>query len=737
MEWDKQAYLMYYHIPVYGGAWVKSQWEQRWDKTTPRPQGEAVACPNAKGALKAEQRSLPLPEPEAGKEVGAEFNEMPPSIEACPFVLSSPNIPAKLASKAGWVGGEQAPAVEGGDFLALQCPRCADHPTLVPFQATLSEAAAGKDALGRPLGMAEPLGDWKVTIPSPYDVHPKNLGFMMAPGEIDEWREVHVETLEWVALHYPDKAGKVQPERPDVIARYHPILGAPDIYGSILDSKILRDSVRIMEWHKKPWMERMEDENGNVSFRLNEGRSIILAGNVILLDAPYLMTSPSDPSKKVARTQVDYIPWEVKDGGRYLQGMGLWELLFDPQDNANEIRSQAQSVRQRMALPLYVALKSHNLEIALRDGVPGRIAFIDVDPEAPHVLPQVINNTTIADGAWKELQDTVSSLEKYAGNVDVEKGTVPPNVSAALAIQYLKTYAGEKREPRIARIKEALRRTWKHGLDLMASFYLEPREMQYENQLGEERWTAIQGMDVQGETNITVESEADFDDKARNQELVMNLVERGVIQPGQDPVLAREVARILEAPESLFEVQNLQRDGAAREYVEFVEKRMIPVVDPTAEDHLIHFQQHGLDAQSDWFKNLEEQADWHGALKILGADWDLNLQQVMMMPGAVCLQERIYQSWQQKLAIAAAPQPGGIDPMTGAPLPPQPPLYQPAGDPAALDLVLRWRSHSEEHRLYEQYRQLQAMQQPTLAAPGAAATAEGGQPAPGSPPEQG
>ncbi|MGH7273538.1 MAG: hypothetical protein ACREIQ_03650, partial [Nitrospiria bacterium] len=617
-------------------------------------------------------------------------------------------------------------------------------------QATMGEATTGKDALGRPLGTAQPLGDWLLTVADPYGMHPKNLGFMMTPGNINEWREVHVETLDWVAMHYPEKAAQVKPERPDVIAKYSPVLGAPDLFSSIIDAKIMKDCVRVMEWHKKPWMEEFKGPDGTISYRLNKGRSMVLAHNVILLDAPYLIPSPVDPSKELARVEMDYIPWEVQDGGRYLQGMSLWQLLFDPQDNANEIRSQVQSVRQRMAVPLYLALKSHNLELATRDGVPGRFAFIDVDPEAPNFDLKIINNTTIADGVWKELEDTTSSIDKYSGNVEVEKGQVPPNVEAALAIQYLKTYAGEKREPRIARIKEALRRMWKHGLELMTAFYIEPREMSYENEAGDERWEMLLGQDIAGETSLTVESEADFDDKARNQELVLTLVERGILAVngpnGYDATLAREVARVLDAPESLFEVQDIQKDGAQREYIEFLEGGKVPVVDPSLDDHGAHYRQHGIDAKSDWFKDLEERAEWGNALKILGANWDQLLLQVAMTPGPLCLQERILQVWTQVLQFAAQPQPmlgpdgmPMVDPATGQPML-SPPLYQMPQDLEALQSVLQWRAHSEDHKYTEQMRQMQAMQGPVLAAPGGAQGPAGNQPTPANeeaPPPEG
>lgn len=697
MDWDKQAYVMYYHIPVYGGAWLKSEWEQRWDQTTMVPSDKAVKCP----------------------------------AEGCDFSLNSPDIPFSENGKAPWLGSNAVPN-EGDNFKAKACPQCAEAHPLVPFQPTMEEASLSMDSLGRPMGVEQPLGDWLLTIRSPYDMHPKNLGFMTEPGKVEEWREIHIETLDWVALHYPDRAADVKPERPDQLAKYHPILGAPDVYGSILDTKIMKDCVRVMEWHRKPWMEKVVGPEGKASFRFNEGRSIVIANNVILLDAPYLMTSVNDPTKKVARVNIDYIPWEVMDGGRYLHGMSLWTLLFDPQDAANEIRSQAQSIRQRLAVPLYIALKSHNLEISMRDGVPGRFAFIDVDPEAPTVVPQLINNNTIDSGAWTELDDTVKSLQRYAGDIEVEKGQVPPNVEAAIAIKQLKEYAGERREPRIMRIKEALRRVWKHGLELMTAFYIEPREVSFEDEDGEEKWTMLHGLDIKGETSVTIESEADFDDQARNQELVLSLIDRKVLDPTQDPVLAREIARILEAPEGLFERQDIQKDGAQREYLRFKEEGVIPVVDPTLDDHLTHYQQHGIDAQSEYFRDLEEQGGWDEALKVLSPGWEQNLMMLGMMPGPPCFQEKIYNFWMQQLQLAAQPQ---IDPMTGIMV--APPAFPPPQDPEALDKVLRWRSHLEEHRLFEQTKQLQAMMQPTLAAPGSPAGPAGSQAVPeggGAPP---
>jgi hypothetical protein len=211
--------------------------------------------------------------------------------------------------------------------------------------------------------------------------------------------------------------------------------------------------------------------------------------------------------------------------------------------------------------------------------------------------------------------------------------------------------------------------------------------------------------------------------------------------------MAREVSRILEAPESLFEVQDIQVDSAQREYIEFKEEKKIPVVDPSLDDHGAHYRQHGIDSMSEYFRDLEAQAGWDEILKVLGASWDMTLMQVAMTPGPLCLQERIYQAWSQLIMQASQPQPM-IDPASGMPiLDPmgqpivQPPLIPPPQDPQALDAVLRWRSHAEDHRLTQQMKEMQAMGAPVMAAPGAAAgpggtqlTGESGAPPPEEPP---
>ena len=111
------------------------------------------------------------------------------------------------------------------------CPGCGGP--LSPFQPTLQEARTLKDSLGQPMGKDVPLGDWFMRVPNMADVFPRNMGLDQRPGRIDEWVEVHVETMDWIARRWPDKMEDIKPERASTLDQYHPVGGAPDVYHGV------------------------------------------------------------------------------------------------------------------------------------------------------------------------------------------------------------------------------------------------------------------------------------------------------------------------------------------------------------------------------------------------------------------------------------------------------------------------------------------------------------------------
>jgi hypothetical protein len=722
MQFHKDDSLFHHRMPIHGAAWFESSMVIRYDKTRPVPVLTAVGC----------------------------------KAPGCTFKLASSEVSQQEARKLN-LGGNQTELGATADVRVTACPTCPDHPPLDVFQPSLQEAATMKDAVGRPIGKELPLADWEMCSPNDHEMFPSDFGVSDRPGQINDWVRASVRKLDWVALIAPDKVGEVKPENAATLAKYHPVMGAPDVFQGMLSYKVFGDSVRVLTRHKKPWMELVRDDKGQpirdakgrTTYRLNKGRSITMAGNVVLLDTTYLFESLTKKGKWIPRTIVEWVPWEFKDAGERARGLSLWETMFDAQIGSNDTWGQTQAVRQRCAVPLYLFLKSHNLEVKpMGLGLPGAALTIDVDPNDTPMPPQLINNTTIDGGVAQERAGYVEFVQRVSHFADIEKGQPPTGVSAAVALDSLKAAASELREPRLGRIKEAKKSCWKHGAEVIQAVYLEGREIRTEDEDGHENWEMVKHTDFASEIEVSVEGEPDVEEQARDIEVTRDLIDKGIIDVAQlTPSQRRKIAKINRAPKELWEDQDLQTDSAQREWLAFKDEGRVPYVDPGLDDHSAHYEDHGRKAMSAHMRDLEERAHWDDALKILATAWDETLFQVMNIPGPPCLQDRIKDTWLQALTMAAdltaqfapgaPPPPPTLDPATGQPMPAQPPVVSfTIDDEEALHAVLDWRSHMEAHKLADEQKQIQASMRPTLAAPGAEATEAGNQPTDQAPPAE-
>lgn len=706
MGWPKQQERMALHLPNYGQAWIKGEWVQTWDQTIMVPLEHTQICQGC------------MDESAEGPGVHG---------EGCGFKMASKTLDMRAFAMVrgdfkiypSFSENMVAPT-EDGEYGLNACPVCGG--ALGDYSPTMEEANE-EDAFGRKMGEPQPVGDWLVSVRSPYDVFPRNLGYDMDHSFIDEWAESHVETLDWVALRFPEKAGRIEPEKPSQLAKFHPVAGAPDIsrYGN--SAKMFRDSVRVKEWHKHPWMEMKTDEEGNVFFRYNRGRSVVAAGREVLLDGPYMLESLTQPGTLVERVWMECPAWELVDGGQRAGGQGLWAQMFDAQDGVNETASQRMSTRQR-GMPKVKVPRQCNLEVSgLQVGVP--YAIWNYDDLGDGRGPEIIANDTADPGVAAEQEMYTSFLNRVSNRAEVEKGNAPPNVSAASALALLKESSSEVRAPRIRRIKEALERIYSHGMRLMAALYIEPREYRYKDEDdGEEHWGKAEGVDFQGQTNVEIEVEAGFDTTMEKKETVRDLINSGVMNPATEPRdVRRKIARVLGAPDDLTQGDDIQTASSQREWYKYRHEDRVPVVDPSLDDHEIHYQEHGQAAQSEYFRDMEDRSDWDGALLILGGSWEEMLDQALMPPEPQIPPEVLAAAQAQGLPPPVMPQ--------QRPLAPQDAIVgvwadtlARAGfespDPDAFAKVLAWRAHMEGHALAARKSEMaqQAMQQPQMAAPG-------------------
>jgi hypothetical protein len=699
MGWSERQENLCYHMPMFGGAYVESSWDQTWMDTVRVP-AESLVCsrnPMAQGYTP----DVPPPAPPV-----APPPEVPVNPDEAP-VLEEPEEPTPEDLVAAQIGIGSTPPLaptqpalppcdcvgtvaEMGKQVGDVCPVC-ETGTLETYEPTMEEAQ-GK------LGKDWPKGDWELRILSPFCIFPRDSGVGVDAKDIDEWVYAHLETIDWLAERYPDKVRdlsngelKIHPEHPSALMAEDPTMGTPTVYASASYTQVYKKHVMVYEYCRKPWLAWNEEKK---VYEKNHGRYSICAGNRICLDTDLEVQSLNNPGEYVARKRLEYVVWEPREGGRRTcSGQSLWDRLFDIQDGINTRHAQIRSVNERGAVPWYLQARGRNFETRSADSaVPFRRVLVDIDPVDKVPPLTLMQNTTIDAGVYQELDLSLNVAQRISGQVEVERGQVPPNVAAATAIAYLKTEAGEKRRPRILRIRQTLIRSWEHGLRLMAAFYIEPREYSYEDEMGEERWEFIHGEIIaSANPKVDIYPTPDYDATDAKRESIRDLVQLGIINPQQTPQLNRKLVKTIEPDLEFFVDDDLQEDQADREWRDFKEKGKVPIIDPSLDDGVTHYQMHGQQCFGAWFRSLEDKGGWDQALGILGSDWDMNCVQVAMMrPPGTSLQTLLLQSWLQRLQMA---------------------MFMPP-DPQALMQVLQWRAHMEAHKLLDMIRSGMMQQAP-------------------------
>ncbi len=762
--WSDEEDKLYLHMPLYGGAWLKSYWDQTWMETVRVP-APSLCCPrHPNSGVPPEQQGppplagagiagaigtggvglgptgIPSPAPPGESQlpppgIGSSLVPPAPTAPGLPTEMPVPGMPMPgmgMPALPGMPAPPAPPPIECSYCRTKErpgqpphpdggmCPQCPDSPPLVPYQPTLDEA---RDP-NLDLGIEVPKGDWYLTVPYPYQIFPQDSGIGTDPTDIPEWLEMYTRPLSWAEERWPDKVRdvmtgnlRVHPQNPGSLMIANPTLGSPDILQFAQYTGAYRSHVVVYEYHRKPWLEWDDDRKVHLK---NKGRSVIAvvgAGGegVVCLDDVLLLESLNKPGTFVPRAKLQYIVWEKRDGGRRSTvGQSLWDRIFDAQDGLNERISQARAVNQRGAMPWVMQRRGINMETRAADAaVPFRRVLVDLDPQDRQLPLQTILNETINPGVYEEIQYYSNFMGKHV--VEVEKGQVPPGVAAATAIAYLKTESGEKRRPRILRIRRSITRAWEHGLQLMSARYIEDRPYSYEDDEDNEERSAFINGDVIAKANpkVDIYPTPDYDITDARRESIRDQVQLGILNPQQTPQLSRKISAAMDESLDFFLDDDLQEQQAQREWKSFKESGRVPVLDPSLDDHLTHYQEHGRSCFSEWFRDKEDEANWDGALSVLNSDWDAGLQLI------------------SQIALGVIPMPGMVP---GQPPPPKPSIdklimkqwvlklqaAQFQASPVLVQVIIPWRAHMEAHKLSVEIKQMreQMKSAPAVPAPG-------------------
>lgn len=723
MNYEVEQDLGMHHIPMYGQWYLDSYMDYSWEKTVRIPATDALRCPeagcdfvlssgeladdDAQGFMKAnpakadriDQTILGKPPTfpqlvnpgdkkviKHSTKVCLQCDEhtvgQPPLPDVADPNMAQPgaqNVDLEAQDQGGVAAPEGMAAPQPGIADAMAPPpfKVPGPPTLVPFLPNPEEAAEGEDTFGRDLGEDVPLGEWKLETRTADQVYVSNFGIGVKPGNIKEYALLHIETLDWIRNRY-ENGGLVKAEPPELLMKYHPIYSDRSIYHSSPGMLMFRNCCRVREYHRDPARQLVLDDSGKPErggdgkptgrTYMDKGRSLILAGDVLLLDGDLMIESRTNPGKFIKRRRLDVAVGDIRSGGKELEGIGTAEREFRPQEDLNEAMSMYQDAMQMKGAPKHRVTPGMQLTFQTSPGTGGMYVW-KPDPQYPTLKPEEVDNKLMSAEVWTYINWVLQHMQRV-GHYGVNEQGEPPagGVWPALGLQIMAEQSNTFRGPVIVRIREMLERQFSHGLELMHELVREAREMWMEGEDGEERQVSWKGVDIMGQTTVRVKASADdASDVVRQQRLVDFLQMGKNAAMMDDSRIRRFVADQWHLPPEPFEKWDKQDEGAQREYAAMIVKGdpmagPIPYIDEGQDDDATHDDRHGLDMMGDEWRELEDSVGWPKAMRLL-EDWQLLYEQgqTTTLPP----QQDATGQMKQPM-VPAQPQ---VDPRTGMPGP--------------------------------------------------------------------
>jgi hypothetical protein len=569
-NWKEQNNLGCYHAAMFG-QWIEvSAWDVSRLKTIRGPVLDAVKC------------------------------------SSCSFSLADANVTAQqagfLRSSKSFPGAIHRIVDDKGNATdqVQECPDC--NKALEPYPPPPDVYAKGADAFGRPFGKDRPMGEDITRLISPYSFFPGNQGIgYQTAEEMEEFGIRTPETLNWIKARHEDTEGLIaEPNRE--LFRHHPVAGAwaPSYgYEGLWDQHALYD-----QWYLKPTVD------------FPQGRAIIMAGRKLLYSGVLFIEGTEIPM-----LQCQVAQWEPREGE--IWGKSLAEDLFSVQDNINSGLSQAMDMGQKWTNPKLIMHEGMNIDF--NGGNNGQYASDiwtintrGLPAEVQSKYPYAFGNNANPGTLWQMYDRDRDHVETASGARNAEVGNVSGVELNYSALLFAAQKSAERRKPRTDGIRELKRKIWTHRLRLIAGLYSEERLIHYQNEHSETRTRKIKGLELKGQTEVTLEDEPIVDSAIAERASIQQAIEWGTLdtsKTGGSYGADRRINRAIGVPEELNEDRNIQQDDAQEEWETYLASQEEPVIDKVADDHIIHYGTHNLALES------KEARDLKKAIKAQGVPW--------------------------------------------------------------------------------------------------------------------
>lgn len=534
----------------------------------------------------------------------------------CGAVLASRSLPKTMivAIQNGSTASLADVPDDDEEVEMTNCPKCASG---LPLQRTeLNEPQSRLlDAFGRPLGEDLPKGNTALELVTPFEYYPQNAGIGITPETARFHGIAKVRSLDWVEEHHPELIDEVTPESPTELMREHPLLGEWDLLGRYdyaLDAGIYDHHVLVYDLFALP------------SYRFKDGRAIRLIGTTQQLIArnEALIRRVTDESGAEAAVPTDCVcsaVWKPREGEFW--GKTLADDLLSPQNRVNGIDAQVIEARERMGSPNLMIPEDANLDGPEYRSGYGLGKLFKYQPSAinPAAKPEVFGAVLMPSGVAQERTAAIDAMTRIIGPADIETGEAPRNITTTSGLQILGEQAERRRATRERGITSTFKKIWEHQLQLLWTLRVD--DDTYEAKLPDGSWEVRQynRQHIAGQTKVEIERQAYIDRsiivrESTRQALVDQLYDAST------PMARKKLLELMGLPTDVNEDTNLQIEHARRQWVDFVDNQMIPVIDPTLDNALIRFHVLGTMMLQDEGKNLAHSALWPDILPLI-AGW--------------------------------------------------------------------------------------------------------------------
>lgn len=220
-------------------------------------------------------------------------------------------------------------------------------------------------------------------------------------------------------------------------------------------------------------------------------------------------------------TKFDHIP-----SGKFYSDSSITDVI-PLQKEYNRTRSQIIEAKNRTAKPKFLYQKG-SLDPTKINTEAGQFIEYKMGFERPTALPPI----ELPSYIFNDLQSVVADFEDLSGQHQVSKGSAPPGVTAATAINYLQ----ERDDSYLTHTYQSDEEGWQklggQALSMMVQFWDVPRLVKVTGTDGAFDAVQLKGSDIANGTDIRIEGGSSMPtSKAAKQAFLMDLMKMGFIPP--------------------------------------------------------------------------------------------------------------------------------------------------------------------------------------------------------------